>query len=71
MNEVSDLLGWEGSAWMQAGDAVRETLSVIASTGRYVEDGLLTDELSSAGKETLKKFRWMEHYLMENFQKRD
>lgn len=68
MNEVFDLLGWEGSAWMQAGDAVRETLSVITSTGRYVEDGVLTDELSPAGKETLEKFRWMEHYLMGNFQ---
>lgn len=68
MNEVFELLGWQGNAWMQAADAVREQLSVITSTGRYVEQGILTDELSAEGKELLQKFLWMEYYIMEKFQ---
>jgi len=68
MNEVFEILGWEGSRWTQATDSVREQLSVITSTGRYVEQGVLTDELSEEGKEALQKFLWMEYYRLEQFQ---
>lgn len=67
MNEVFEILGWEGSRWTQAANAVRDQLSVITSTGRYVEQGVVTDELSKEGKEALRKFLWMEHYMMEDF----
>ena len=67
MNEVFDLLGWEGSRWMQASNDIRQTLNVITSTGRYEEEGVLTDTLSDEGNEALRKFRWMEYYLQENF----
>ena len=67
MNEVFELLGWEGSAWMQASQDIRETLPVITSLGRYVEGGILTDTLSSEGQEALRKYQWLEYYLMENF----
>ena len=67
MNEVFALLGWEGSAWMQAGNDIRATLPVITSMGRYVEDGHLTDTLSPAGEEALRKFKFLEYYLCETF----
>ena len=67
MNEVFTLLGWEGSAWMQAGNDIRATLPVITSMGRYVEDGHLTDTLSPAGEEALRKFKFLEYYLCETF----
>lgn len=67
MNEVFELLGWEGSAWMQASQDIRETLPVITSLGRYVEGGVLTDTLSTQGQEALRNYQWLEYYLMENF----
>lgn len=67
MNEVFALLGWEGSAWMQAGNDIRATLPVITSMGRYVEDGHLTDTLSPAGEAALRKFKFLEYYLCETF----
>lgn len=67
MNEVFESLGWEGSAWMQAGNEIRKTLPVITSLGRFVENGCLTDVLSVQGQEKLKAFQWMEYYLCETF----
>lgn len=67
MNEAFALLGWEGSAWMQAGNDIRATLPVITSMGRYVEDGHLTDTLSPAGEAALRKFKFLEYYLCETF----
>ena len=67
MNEVFESLGWEGSAWMQAGNEIRKTLPVITSLGRFMENGCLTDVLSVQGQEKLKAFQWMEYYLCETF----
>ena len=67
MNEVFEALGWEGSAWTQAADDLRETLPVLTSLGRYVENGALTEDLSPQGQAALEKYRWMEYYLSETF----
>lgn len=67
MNEVFQQLGWTGSAWMQASGSVREVIPVLTSLGRYVENGVLTDTLTPEGQEALRRYQWMEYYLMENF----
>lgn len=67
MNEVFGLLGWTGSAYMQATDEVRQVLPVITSVGQYVENGAVTDTLSPQGQAALQRFLALEYYEMDHF----
>lgn len=67
MNEVFFLLGWQGNDFMQAMNDVRSTLPVVTSVGQYVENGAVTDTLSTQGQEALRRFRFLEYYEMEHF----
>lgn len=67
MSEVFALCGWEGSAWMQAAEDLRETLPVVTNVGRYSEGGQLTDTLTEVGAEALRKLRSMEYYDSHTF----
>ena len=64
MNEVFDLCGWTGSAWMQATEETRRTLPVVTSIGWYKENGGFTEwsGLTEAGKSAMRIFRQLEYY---------
>ena len=57
MGHLFDRLGWPGDSFTQATRAVRERVSVMQDSGRYVEDGVLTDALSPAGAELVADYR--------------
>lgn len=46
MNELFAQCGWEGPAFLQLADTVKETVPVVHSSGLYLEDGVLTDSLT-------------------------
>lgn len=69
MNELFSLCGWTGNAYMQFTDAVRETLPVITTIGRFRYGGeyLRESELPEPAAETLREFRYLQYYWENNF----
>lgn len=61
MSVVFEQCGWQGSAYMQATEQVRQVLPVITSVGYCEEKGQLTKELSDEGQAALKTFRCLEY----------
>lgn len=67
MNLLFDKLGWEGSAFMQFGNRIRETLPVITSIGCYYENGELAKELSPEGQEFFRQMEAVCYYVNHNY----
>ena len=68
MNELFQQCGWEGSAWMQATEAVRQEIPVLTTVGRYVQkNGELVETLEEAGQDALARYRSLEYYYGTNF----
>ena len=67
MNEVFKLCGWEGPAYLQAVNEVAARVPVIHTTGRYLENGVLTDALSPEGEAVVRDHRILEYYRRSNF----
>jgi hypothetical protein len=57
MDQVFQLCGWEGSAYMQAQRPVADSLSVLHTTGWVEEDGVLTDDPSPAATALMERFQ--------------
>ncbi len=62
LNEVFDLCGYKGSAYMQLASDTCDAVSVINPTGIYVEKGQLTDTLSPQGREAVSRLLNAEYY---------
>jgi len=67
MNQVFDLLGWEGPAFLQAMEDMREVFPVVTTTGRYVVDGALTTDIPARRQELFQQFEWMQYYWRTHF----
>ena len=67
MNKVFELCGWEGPAYLQATNAAAERIPVIHSTGRYLENGVLTDTLSPEGAALAGDYKALEYYQRNTF----
>lgn len=68
MSELFELCGWEGNAYMQAMNDIKEDITVINTpTGFFVENGVLTDTLSEEGEELYNQFLQLEYYWRKNF----
>ena len=67
MNLLFDKLGWEGSAFNQFGDKIRQTLPVVTSLGYYYENGDLTAQLSSKGREAFRELDIVSYYVNINY----
>lgn len=57
MNEVFQLCGWEGSAYMQAQREVAEALPVMHTTGWVKENGVYTTEPSQRAEDLIRQFQ--------------
>lgn len=66
MTELFDALGWEGDEYMQILRQLRENVSVVNSSGRYVENGVLTGELSEKSREMLDIVEKLQYYRMKH-----
>lgn len=67
MNEVFELIGWEGSAYMQAQRETAHTLPVLHTTGWVKENGVLTPEPSPAAAEMVEAFQNLSTYDRNRF----
>ena len=67
MNLVFDLCGWEGPAFMQAMDDMREVFPVVTTRGFYVVDDTFTDAIPEERRELFDEFLWLNHYWRNEF----
>jgi hypothetical protein len=67
MSQLFQLCGWEGPAYMQAIADVPEQVSVIHTTGRYLENGVLTDSLSEQGALLVNRYQALQYYWRNTF----
>ena len=65
MNEVFEACGWEGPAYMQASNEVRETFDVVSRSGivRTAEGGELLTWLEGEQAEIYNDFKKLEYYM--------
>ncbi len=67
MNKVFDLCAWPGNAFMKASNALRETVGIVSGNGYYMENGVLTAELSAGAADVYRNYRFIEYYYQHNF----
>ncbi len=67
MNELFSQLGWEGSAYMQATEAIRSEIPVITSVEGYVTKEGFTNTLTGDAAEALRKYRSIAYYDARHF----
>lgn len=67
MNEVFRLCGWDGPAYMQAIEEVSRQVPVVHTTGRCLENGVLTDSLSPEGEALVKDYKNLQYYWRNHF----
>jgi hypothetical protein len=67
MSQLFQLCGWEGPAYMQAIADVPEQVSVVHTTGRYLENGVLTDSLSEQGALLVNRYQALQYYWRNTF----
>ncbi len=68
MNELFEACGWEGSAFLQYTDTVREVSSVTTSSGAYLIDGEITQDVSDEEQEIFDLYDCVQYYWRRNFQ---
>lgn len=62
MTELFDLCGWEGPAFMQYSRALRDVTTVVHRSGRYLQEGVLTQNMSAEEMELLQQFERVQYY---------
>lgn len=67
MNQLFDLCGWTGPAYLQALNDVSRQVSVVHTTGRFMENGVLTDVLSPEGEQLVNDYLCLQYYRRNQF----
>lgn len=67
MNELFAQCGWTGPAFMQMSDALMQAVPVIHKTGIYLEDGQLSDQLTSTRQALFDTYDEVQYYWRNNF----
>ena len=67
MNLVFEQLGWQGPAFLQAMEDLRQVFPVVTTTGRYVVDGALTDAVPPERWELYERFLYLQQYWRSEF----
>lgn len=62
MNVAFDLMGWEGPAFMQAMDELREVFPVVTIHGCYIVDGKFTDAIPAQRQDLFDRFLYLQYY---------
>lgn len=62
MNLTFDLCGWEGPAFMQAMDEIREVFPVVTTRNFVVVDNVFTDTVPDNRKQLYQDFLYLQHY---------
>ena len=67
--ELFDLMGWEGSAPINALRELRQYVDVVHATGAVRENGVLTDTPSPEAEAAVDTYKKLEYYLRKDFLK--
>ena len=67
MMKVFDLCGYVGPSYTQSQRELFQDVQVINISGRFIENGVLTDELSEEAKEKLDRVLYMQYYYMRDW----
>jgi len=67
MNLVFEQMGWEGPAFLQAMDDMREVFPVVTTHGCYVVEGQFTDAIPAEHEERFRDFTYLQHYWRNEF----
>lgn len=67
MNQLFELCGWEGPAYLQSIGAVARRVPVQHATGLYLEDGLFTPTLSPEGAALSQDYSFLQYYERHHF----
>ncbi|WP_458863166.1 LTA synthase family protein [Acidaminobacterium chupaoyuni] len=66
MNKVFEQAGWQGPAYLQSTGSLMQTLPVVQSTGRRVENGALVTAVSPEAEEKMRENRILRYYLRKD-----
>ena len=67
MNVAFDLMGWEGPAFMQAMDELREVFPVVTIHSCYIVDGEFTDAIPAQRQDLFDRFLYLQYYWTHEF----
>ena len=67
MNLLFEQCGWEGPAYMQAMDELREVFPVVTTNDCYVVDGVFTTAIPEERQELFDRFLYLNHYWRNEF----
>lgn len=67
MNLVFELCGWEGPAFMQAMDDLRETFPVVTTLSVYSVDGEWINYIPEEREELFRTFEYLQYYWRNEF----
>ncbi len=68
MNELFDLCGWTGNAYMQYTQTVRAVSPVTAESGFYLLENEITNTLPEDKAEIFRQFKCVQYYRRKNFE---
>ena len=71
MNLLFEQCGWEGPAYMQAMDELRQVFPVVTTNGGYVVDDAFVKEIPQARQELFRQFEQLQYYWRSRFLYRD
>jgi hypothetical protein len=69
MMKLFDLCSYEGDGYMQALRELYQDVTVVNSSGRYVEHGELVSDVSAQAREKLDRVLYMQYYRMHDYAK--
>lgn len=67
MNLLFEQCGWEGPAFMQAMDELRQVFPVVTTNGYYVVDGQLVTRIPEERQELFRQFEYLQYYWRSRF----
>ena len=67
MNKVFDLCSWQGNAFMKASNALYSRTGIVSAAGYFVENNILTTELSDETESIYRNYEIIEYYWQHNF----
>ena len=67
MNLIFQQIGWEGPAYMQAMEDMMDVFPVVTTNGRYVVDGILSEQIPEERQELFQDYLYLQEYWQKKF----
>lgn len=71
MDDVFQLCGWQGPAFMQAARSTGQAVPVISRAGLYLQNGQVTASLTEENAQLVREYLTLEYYQRKNFQSKE